>query len=214
MSSLIFYTDPQQALVVTDTLAVDGTTPALFVTKAHYLPHLRLIVAGTGIGRFSDDWFVRINSRMLVSGIEQLDQFTPEHLRELWENFNSEHSSLQGKTTTVYHFGVSEATQEITTFAYRSYRDFESERLPHGTGAKPDCAIPEGEVNIYEHIRSMMEEQRALQAKLRLPEQIHIGGEAMAIHLTANGCNHHRMFQFPDYDEQVAQALGNLPKVI
>ncbi len=39
MSSLIFYTDEAQALIVTDTLAVtDNGEPLSFVSKAGYIP--------------------------------------------------------------------------------------------------------------------------------------------------------------------------------
>lgn len=49
MSSLIFYTDEAQALIVTDTLAVtDNGEPLSFVSKAGYIPQLRTIIAGTG----------------------------------------------------------------------------------------------------------------------------------------------------------------------
>ncbi|WP_426721061.1 hypothetical protein [Enterobacter cloacae complex sp. 301C7] len=55
MSSLIFYTDEAQALIVTDTLAVtDNGEPLSFVSKAGYIPQLRTIIAGTGAGGFSD----------------------------------------------------------------------------------------------------------------------------------------------------------------
>ncbi|MBD3698997.1 hypothetical protein IE994_02480 [Enterobacter hormaechei] len=53
MSSLIFYTDEAQALIVTDTLAVtDNGEPLSFVSKAGYIPQLRTIIAGTGAGGF------------------------------------------------------------------------------------------------------------------------------------------------------------------
>ncbi|MCM7911060.1 hypothetical protein M8T17_25035, partial [Enterobacter hormaechei] len=56
MSSLIFYTDEAQALIVTDTLAVtDNGEPLSFVSKAGYIPQLRTIIAGTGAGGFSKE---------------------------------------------------------------------------------------------------------------------------------------------------------------
>ena len=68
MSSLIFYTDEKQALVATDTLATyqDGA-PSHFTTKAFPLPHLCMIIAGTGSAGFSDSWFHFINTRTLPS---------------------------------------------------------------------------------------------------------------------------------------------------
>src|SRR5262249_44062453 len=81
----IFYSDPEQVLVVTDTLSVspDGS-PLLFSSKAHYLPHLRTIVAGTGVAGFSGEWAMRANNRMVIRGIENLDHHTPAALQSFW----------------------------------------------------------------------------------------------------------------------------------
>lgn len=210
MSSLIFYTEPSQALIVTDTLAVshDGE-PFLFTSKALYLPHLRTVIAGTGIGRFSDDWHARINSGLLVRGIENLDHHTPRALQSLWAAFQQEHSELQGRTTTIYHFGISEETEEVVSFAYRSTNDFRSERLEYGTGVKPHCSVPEG--NLYELIPGMLEEQRSIQQQEPFSERIHIGGEAIAIHLTPHACTFSRIHLFADFEDQMRRALGQLP---
>lgn len=201
MSALIFYTDPAQALVVTDTLAAnrDGS-PLLFTSKAHYLPHLKTIVAGTGIGGFSVEWAMRTNNRMVLRGIENLDFHSPKGLRDLWAGYKVEYSLPEDATTTVYHFGLSEESGEIVSFAYRSTADFESERLPFGTGVKPECGVPEG--NLLEHLPSMLQEQRALQAVRPIEERIFIGGEAIGIHLTKEGCTFTRLFEFPDFKSQ------------
>ena len=55
MSSLIFELNTDCINVATDTLATlpDGS-PAVFSTKAMYLPHLRMIVAGTGVAGIWD----------------------------------------------------------------------------------------------------------------------------------------------------------------
>lgn len=208
MSSLIFYTDPQQALVVTDTLAVDPDGfPFLFTSKAHYIAHLRTIIAGTGIWGFSGDWFMQANSRMLLSGIESLDYHAAEALRALWARYISEYSLSTSATTTVYHFGFSEVSNEITGFAYRSTNGFSSERLHHGTGVKPECSVPEG--NIFDHLQAMMEEQRSIQASVPPQERIYIGGEAMAIHLTKESCVYSKLFEFSDFCEQSKCAFGS-----
>jgi hypothetical protein len=210
VSSLIFYTDPDQALVVTDTLAVnpDGS-PFVFTSKAHYIPHLRTIIAGTGVGGFSVDWFLRANSRMLLRGIENLDFHAPAALRDLWSSYIIEYSLTSGSTTTVYHFGFSEDSGEIAAFAYRSTNNFVSERLAYGTGVKPECSVPEG--NLYEHLQTMMLEQRSIQAGIPASERIYIGGEAMAIHLTAEACTYSTLFAFPDFHDQSRMAFGAFP---
>jgi hypothetical protein len=210
MSSLIFFTDESQAFVATDTLAVepDGT-PLFFSSKAQYLPHLSLIVAGTGAGGFSCNWTSLINSRMLVQDIEHLDQFAPDALRKLWETYRSEIDVPESITTTIYHFGVSISSGHITSFAYRSTNNFSSEPLEYGTGVKPECAVAEG--NLYELVEPMMLEQRQIQASKPAEERIYIGGEAYALHLTPTSFNCVRLFEFDDYEQHQRQAYKGFP---
>ena len=211
MSSLIFYTEPSQALIVTDTLAVShGGEPFLFTSKALYLPHLRTVIAGTGIGRFADDWFRRINSGLLVRGIENLDHHAPRALRKMWAAFQDEDSELRGRTTTIYHFGISEDSGEVVGFANRSANDFESQRLEHGFGVKPPCTIPDGN-NLSELIPIILEEQRSSEQQRPVSERIHIGGEAIAIHLTPHACTFSRIHLFADFEDQMRRAMGQLP---
>lgn len=201
MSSLIFFTDTEQALVVTDTLAVnpDGT-PKLFASKATYIPHLQLIVAGTGLAGFSGDWANRVNFWMLVDGIENLDRHAPGVLREMWAHYVSELQVPEEMTTTVYHFGFSEVTGEMMSFAYRSTSDFRSERVQLGVGVKPECSWPD-EGNFLDHIEGMMLEQRANQATKPAGERLYIGGEAFATHLTKTGFSCWKLFDFADREE-------------
>ncbi|RZZ84775.1 hypothetical protein [Pseudoxanthomonas winnipegensis] len=213
MSSLIFYTDPKQVFVVTDTLAIvhqeDGSArPFLFTSKALYLPHLRMIVAGTGMGGFSDDWFRVINTQMLVHGIENLDEHAPRKLAELWDEFTALPEYIDGKTTTIYHFGISEESGEVAAFAYRSANGFASERIGYGIATKPGVEVPDG--NLIDHIKEVMDRQRRSEAASGSADRVHIGGEAIAIHLTANECKHSSLFQFEDFEQDSAEAFSNV----
>ncbi|HBW3581461.1 TPA: hypothetical protein MFD06_005575, partial [Klebsiella pneumoniae] len=149
MSSLIFYTDEAQALIVTDTLAVtDNGEPLSFVSKAGYIPQLRTIIAGTGAGGFSNTWLLEASTRMVVSGIQNLNYHTSACLRRLWKQYKHDHAipSSSTVTTSVYQFAICEETGNIVSFAYRSVHDFESEQLQYGTGVKPECQILDGDL--------------------------------------------------------------------
>lgn len=210
MSSLIFYTDDEQIVVATDTLAVksDGSS-MMYCSKAIYLPHIRTIIAGTGMGIFSGDWAMEVNNKMVLSGILNLDFHTPSALREKWKQFQNDYNLPNSMTTTVYHFGISEEDNSIAAFAYRSANNFISEPLPRGFGLKPECSIPEGN-NFIELIPQMMEEQRALQIKANPSERIYIGGEAIGMHLTKNGgCNIFPIFKFSDYENHLMEIITN-----
>lgn len=201
MSSLIFHTQPDLAVVATDTLAVtpDGT-PSLFSSKAIYLPHLKTIIAGTGL-MFAADWSNYVNSNMTLAGLRNLNYHTPKLLRSRWQKLKGDPGFPQGATITVYQIGVREdGDQEIEAFAYRSTTDFESEPLPYGTRAKPDCSFP-NEGNIVQHLRPMMMEQRTIQETLPLGEQLYIGGECVVMLLTKDSCTTANLFRFDDYDD-------------
>jgi len=202
MSSLIFWTDPEQALVVTDTLAVtEAGTPLTFCSKAIYLPHIYTIISGTGIGMFSGDWAMAVNNRMVVKGIQNLDYHTPNALRELWLRYATEQSVPENRITTVYHFGFAEDDGSIHSYAYRSTNNFSSERLSYGIGVKPHCTVPKPE-RLVESLFSMMKEQRELQLARPHGDRVNIGGQGIVMHLTRSGCNTYSAFQFGDYEAQ------------
>lgn len=208
MSSIIFATDPTQALVATDTLAVDSNgTPLLFCTKATYIPHLRTIIAGTGLGAFANDWANHVNNEMVVTGVLNLDYHTPSGLRERWAKQQQDPSFPPGCTTTVYQIGVGEENGEIQSFAYRSTNNFLSEPLAHGTRVKPECTVPT-DISLFEGLKPMMEEQRRNQQTKSANERIYIGGQCIVMHLTKDGCNTWTAFNFDDYEEQLARVFA------
>lgn len=203
MSSLIFYTDPTQIVVATDTLAVtpDGQ-PMLFTSKALHLPHLRMIIAGTGMGMFSGDWAMEVNHRMILDGIMNLDFHTPAALQTRWDKFRQDFKLPESSTTTVYHFGLSEDDESVVAFAYRSTSGFQSERLPQGFGIKPECPLPEGG-NLLEVIPQMMNLQREIQSKVAKDERIYIGGEVVVMQLTSSSFSVFHPHTFPERSQDM-----------
>lgn len=212
MSSIIFYLDQDQAFVATDTLAVEpGGLPSQFCSKAIYLPHLRTIIAGTGMGMFSGDWAMYVNNRMVLSGIQNLDYHTPTLLRRRWVEYKHEFDLPEDMTTTIYQFGLSEDSNEMLGYAYRSTNDFVSEPRKYGYGIKPECTVPE-DGSLVENLPGMMNEQRRIQASKPESERLYIGGHAIGMHLTRDGCNTFRVFEFNDYEDHLAQVISNHAK--
>ena len=198
MSSLIFYTDETQVVVATDTLAVDSNgEPFMLTSKSTHIPHLNLVIAGTGCGGFSNEWAMHVNNRMVLGGIMNLDYHTQNSLLELWNKYKGDFALPEEMTTTVYHFGISEETKKIVSFAYRSTNEFRSEAIQYGTAVKPECKILEG--NLIEIIPLMMQEQREIQESQPKESRIYIGGEINVMHLTENACNTFKIGEFPDF---------------
>jgi hypothetical protein len=199
MSSLIFYTDQRQAFCATDTLATSDGQPFMFTTKAFILPHLQMIICGTGVGGFLGKWFIQVNDGMIVSDIEHLDHHTPKNLDTLWRTHKDQSSLPTYMTTTVYHFGFSSQDGLIHSYAYRSANNFKSESLNYGIGVKPECTVDEG-YELPADVRKMMGEQRVIQSSKPEENRIHIGGQILVHHLTQLGVTAYRLDQFDDFD--------------
>lgn len=209
MSSLIFYLDEANALVATDTLATlpDGR-PSFFCSKALYLPHLRLIVAGTGMAGFADDWVLQINQRLMLAGIENVDKHAPRALSARWEAACNVYPHWRDQSTTIYHFGISELTSKIVGYAYRSTNRFTSEPRDYGSGMKPNCS-GFGDGNVIEQIPGLMREQRQLQESSPPEERTYIGGEMILYHLTSEGCYVSKLDEFDDFSAVRDQLLDS-----
>lgn len=201
MSSLIFFTDPDQAVVATDTLACDTDgRPGMLVDKAFIVRHLRMIIAGTGAAGFAERWCLRVNTRMVVRDIDVLAEMATPHLRELWDEYRDSHDVPHDQTTTVYQFGFAEDDQ-MRAYAFRSTNGFEAEALPHALGVKPPCDTGDPSVPFPDRFRVIMDEQRRTQAEVPLAERVHIGGEVHVIHLTRDGFTTFVHSQFEEYEE-------------
>jgi hypothetical protein len=202
MSSLVFYTDETQVLVATDTLATypDGQ-PFKFASKAFIVPHLRLVMAGVGTHGFLGRWFVHMSELLITKGIDNLNCHAPRALSSLWQGYKQELSIPDGITTTVYHFGFSEVTGFVHSYAYRSESNFNSERLePYGLRFKPECQPP-ANYSLPADLVAMMNEQRAIQAAKPKEERLHIGGEIEVHHLSQHGFEVYTLHRFEDYTQ-------------
>lgn len=171
----------------------------MFTTKAFVVPHLKMIVAGTGVAGFLGRWFVQINDRMVVRGVDHVDYHTPRTLAAVWREHRQEFAIPASAATAIYHFGFSEETGQVHSFVYKSKSNFRSEQLRHGLGVEPECSIPK-EYELPTDIKSMMLEQRAIQASRPKPDRISIGGEIQIHHLTERGFRILTVDKFEDHD--------------
>ena len=202
MSSLLFQTGPDEAWVAMDTLAVSDSVGSgavrFFTSKVFILPHLRLIIAGTGLGNFVPWWLGVVNQRH-EGGIDELDIVAPAILADKWTEFLSFLGRVPGDkefTVTIYHFGFSLADNLIRTYVYRSTNNFRSEPLPYGQGIKPECAC--AGLDVVKDTRQIMAAQRAEQAKLPPEERVYIGGEIWMYYLNRDGFG---VFQVGKFDD-------------
>jgi hypothetical protein len=215
VSSLVFFTDKENVIVATDTLAVDDDgLPFMFNSKAIYIPHLRTIIVGTGSGGFSHKWAYKVNCWMITKGIENLNHHTPEALQKLWKEYKTENNISAEQTTTVYHFGISEQNNKVVSFAYSSYNNFKPKKLNYGINMKPNIDISSDNIedDPFDIIPSIMKQQRALQNKIDKNKRIFIGGEIYYFHLNKVRCLCSKLDEFEDKDIHEKEIYLNFNK--
>lgn len=132
MTALNTWITPTRIVVVTDTLAkITGTDhPFGFVAKVHSLPHLDMMVAGTGSGDLTDWWRDHLER---ATGARDLDEACVEAERllpALWVESGSSPS-------TVYQFGWSPAANRIVGVGFSYQNGFSAVAMADGFMIKP-----------------------------------------------------------------------------
>jgi len=189
MSLLIFEHYPEQVMVITDTLATtkDGT-PLAFWDKCFMYPHLRMIMVTTGVFGIADKWNRYLNGVLVAKDIDMVDKYATKILQEIYRQLKQEFGDLPS-TSTVYHFGWSEESQQYIRYVYRSEGDFVSESyIDASFGVKPQpkdtkIAIPVSLEEMIEYAKKIRKEQSELEKNKR----VYFGGELIITILNNEG---------------------------
>ena len=189
MSSLLFYTDENEAVVATDTLlhySVD--TPPGYASKAISIPHMRMIIAATGSALLFSRWVGLVNNQGFALDVNAVDAHAPQELQALWSELNRHLPALHDQSATIYHFGISDESGKIHGFAYRSVSDFKSELLDYGLGVKPEL-MDNGGIDLSSFPDCAPEIMRAQsrQEDEKTKDRVYIGGTTQVTHLTKGG---------------------------
>lgn len=203
----MFMIDDDAALIVTDTLAttLDGE-PHLLVSKCTALPHLHMVIAGTGVSQLIDRWRAVVASQMLARDIDMVDAHAPGALAGLWaeliEDFGSDPTGRE-PTATVYHFGLRESTGAITGYAYRSTNGFVSDPIPTPAFAVkpvPDWALGEAPDDI-EGMVELAGQIRDQETAKTVGDRIHIGGELVLTVVHPTGISSQKLHRYGDFEQ-------------
>lgn len=203
MSAIIIDLRPDKALIATDTLAVDlQGAPSGFTSKAFVLPHINLVIAGTGIAGISSAWFRYVNEVLSPLGIEGLNATTQQHLKGMFEaEFARRWPGINLHSTTVYHVGVSELDGSIKGYRYSLSEGFEPKPLPYRVLCKPSAGkFPDG-LDDYSTLVELMCRQKALEESKPFGDRQHIGGGIQLIELSSTGAMSARIYQVDDFEE-------------
>ncbi|EMB2825407.1 hypothetical protein R6U49_00745 [Pseudomonas aeruginosa] len=190
MSSLLFFTDSENAIVATDTLVAEPSgAPLGFSSKAIALPHLNMIIAGTGLAALFNHWVGLMNDQHVALDIDAVDPHVTEVLQQVWGEMQSQLSTPLNQTATIYHFGWSDNSREIHAYAYRSEENFRSEKLSYGLGVKPPLPSYEGlDLTVLPRkVEEVMRRQIAQEMAKPKDIAVQIGGWVQVAHLTKEG---------------------------
>lgn len=186
-------------IVITDTLAttVDGESRCL-VTKCAVVPHLSMVIAGTGIAQLSARWVALVMESMLCRDIDMLDRHAPTAIRDLWAELDR--TGIPTQTSTVYHFGLSEDRGHYVGYAYRSDEDFESEPLEPGFRVKPQPRSMGNAPQSLEELVAMACEIRSEQDARPAAERIYIGGDLVLVSMQNGGITTGKIHRWDDFE--------------
>lgn len=189
MSSLLFYTNENDAIVATDTLLhYSVNTPPGYASKAISIPHIRMIIAGTGSALLFSRWVGLVNNQGFALDVDAVDAHAPQELQTLWSELNRHAPALQDQTATIYHFGISDDSRKVHGFAYRSVSDFKSERLDYGLGVKPELIDKAGiDWTSFPACAPDIMRAQSRQEDGKPKGRVYIGGTTEVTHLTKDG---------------------------
>jgi hypothetical protein len=202
MSLLMFVHDPEQVLILTDTLAttLDGD-PFLFQSKCWPVPQMGMIMAGTGLAQLHEAWYRTMQTTILARDIAMLDLHAPVALRNLWKQLHEDHPGAHG-TATVYHFGVPEGQAHHVRYTYRSEQNFASEFSDRGGfGVKPVPSFALDAPDTLHGLVVLASRIRAEQNAQPKATRIHIGGELVLTSLQGRVAGSSVIHRFDDFDE-------------
>lgn len=199
MTALVFTVQPDQICLGMDTLVVaaNDKTPLCYQTKFTILPHLNLVIAGTGLASLVTGWFHFVNGSMVVQDIEHLNAFAPDALRRV----TAQCEGTDLTTTTLYHFGYATLEKRYIGYAYRSTNNWESDQLPDALGFKPVVRnVPTDNIQFPQFLTDIVTEQRRQDLLLPLSERVGIGGDIQFVVMENRTVTVSTVHRFESYD--------------
>lgn len=138
MSALNFIFAREAVYIAADTLLVrhPDKQPLQFTSKIFPVPHLDMVICGTGLQLPLLRWFAHLIMERVATGVEDINGFAQDTLQGIhYESLPP--SSANGLSATIYQFAFAEQLNEFTAFAYRSENNFRPEQFGECFAMKP-----------------------------------------------------------------------------
>ena len=198
MTALVFTIQPDQICLAMDTLVVDpyDKTPLRYQTKFTVLPHMNLVIAGTGLAPLINDWFHFVNGNIVARDIDDLNLYAPRLLRDA----TAQCQGTDLTTTTLYHFGYSTTRNRYIGYAYRSTKNWEPDQLQDALGFKPVVDVqPTDKIEFPQFFIDIVSEQRRKDLLLPASERVGIGGDIQFVVLEHGVVTVSNVLRFDSY---------------
>lgn len=201
MTALVFALQPEQVCIAMDTLVIgaDDRKPMSFQRKFLSAPEIDLVVAGTGHAGFINAWFRHLQENLQGATIDDLNAEAPSIFRASV----SAEGGLSGHTASIYHFGYSASEQRYAGYAYRSERDFRSDRLQYALGFKPVVQVtPNDDIRFPDFLIEIILEQQRQDILLPISERVGIGGDIEFVVMSDRTIQVETVHRFASYEAE------------
>lgn len=200
MSAIAFNVSRDQAMIAVDTMCTNEE--GLFshhVSKALPIPHLNIVVAGTGSLDLIERFALALNSRAFASH-DEVALHASDALAVIWEDWraalgeSSTGANHHVQTSTIFQFGFSSENDTFEAIQYHSGNGFKVERMTNVTAHKPPAPLlGEPRDDDLSELFRIVASQRIHQDSKPFDSRVHIGGDVLVFTVCAKGIAIHNI---------------------
>lgn len=202
MTALNWLLKEDKCVIAADTLAfIQDNQPKQFVSKILPLPHLNMVICGTGNSELIIRYYMAIQLHVIARDMYSLNSIAKNLLLQLNKDYSEE------ETSKIFHFGYSEINDRFEGYMFQSAESFSIEKIAFGFGVHP--ALPfELVENIANNAYNDDYYFTQLISEQKRKAVVSIGGEIQRAVLSYNGCSLSTIFRFEDYEENYVSMLN------
>jgi len=219
MSAVYLQIADETAITAADTYSIRAKTggPLKLADKFIPLPHLNMVLTGTGYHGFLLEWYQALQRDAAPTDIEHLNEFAPALLQETWLRFkwkNDLPESPPGSGgSKICHLGYSERKESFVGYYYDLKDDFapttvrpgQEYLMPKMEGVHD--ALLEGDYTAQEQVIAFFQRAKELDEQKPVGERVGIGGEIKFLGQGQWGHVCKTIHRFDNYEETKASIL-------
>ena len=213
MSAVYLRVTDEVVITAADTYSIRAKTrePLKLADKFIPLPHLNMVLTGSGYHGFLLEWYQALQREAAPVGIEHLNEFAPGLLQETWLRFKRKSDLPETPPgsggSKICHLGYSERKDRPVGYYYDLKDDFAPTVVQPGNDyLMPKMegvhdALLEGDYTPQEQVIAFFCRAKELDEQKPVEERVGIGGEINFLKLTQQGHACLTIHRFDDYEE-------------